>query len=78
MCYKYKNPHGQVFIWCEIANGKEHVSSYLRCFADMFEDYYDHYNYCPYCGKKLEIKSNKLELYQKVNYDTNIVKSECP
>lgn len=63
MCYKYKNPHGQVFIWCEIANGKEHVSSYLRCFADMFEDYYDHYNYCPYCGKKLEIKSNKLELY---------------
>ena len=56
MCYKYKNPHGQVFIWCEITNGKEHVSSYLRCFADMFEDYYDHYNYCPYCGKKLEIK----------------------
>ena len=61
MCYKYKNPHGQVFIWCEIANGKEHVSSYLRCFADMFEDYYDHYNYCPYCGKKLEIKINKTE-----------------
>ena len=78
MCYKYKNPHGQVFIWCEIANGKEHVSSYLRCFADMFEDYYDRYNYCPYCGKKLEIKSNKLKLYQKVNYGTNIVKSGCP
>ena len=19
-------------------------------------DYYDHYNYCPYCGKKLEVK----------------------
>ena len=78
MCYKYKNPHGQVFIWCEIANGKEHVSSYLRCFADMFEDYYDHYNYCPYCGKKLEIKSNELKLYQKVNYGTNIVKSGYP
>lgn len=56
MCSKYKNPRGQVFIWCEVANGKEHVSNYLRCFADMFEDYYDHYNYCPYCGKKLEIK----------------------
>lgn len=56
MCSKYKNPYGQVFIWCAVANGKEHVSDYLRCFADMFEDYYDNYNYCPYCGKKLEIE----------------------
>lgn len=56
MCWKYKNPHGTVFIWCEIANGKEHRSSYLNCFTDGIDDYYNHYNYCPYCGNKLEIK----------------------
>lgn len=56
MCSKYKNPYGTVFIWCEIANGKEHRSSYLNCFTDGIDDYYDHYNYCPYCGKKLEVK----------------------
>ena len=56
MCWKYKNPHGTVFIWCEIANGKEHRSSYLNCFTGGIDDYYDHYNYCPYCGKKLEVK----------------------
>ena len=54
MCYKYKNPYDNVFIWCEIANGEKHQSSYLRSFEDMLEDYYDNYNYCPYCGKKLE------------------------
>ena len=56
MCYKYKNPHGYVFIWCEVANGKEHRSSYLCGFRDMYENYYDNYNYCPYCGKELEVR----------------------
>lgn len=56
MCWKYKNPHGTVFIWCEIANGKEHRSSYLNCFTDGIDDYDSNYNYCPYCGKKLEVK----------------------
>ena len=53
MCYKYKNPHEYVFIWCDIANGKEHKSSYIMSFQDMIEGYYDNYNFCPYCGKKL-------------------------
>ena len=56
MCWKYKNPHGTVFIWCEIANEKEHRSSYLNCFTDEIDDYDSNYNYCPYCGKKLEVK----------------------
>lgn len=56
MCWKYINPHDTVFIWCETANGKEHKSNYLSCFTDMVDDYYDNYNYCPYCGNKLEIK----------------------
>lgn len=55
MCWKYKNPHGTVFIWCEIANGKEHKSSYLNCFTDGIDDYDSNYNYCHYCGKKLEV-----------------------
>ena len=59
MCWKYKNKHGMVFIYCDILNGKEHQSSYLRVFKDMIEGYYDNYNYCPYCGKKLEIKTFK-------------------
>ena len=41
MCSKYKNSHGTVFIWCEIANGKEHRSSYLNCFTDGIDDYYN-------------------------------------
>lgn len=56
MCWKYKNSHGYVFIYCDIANGKERRCSYLRGFTDLYDDYYSHYNYCPYCGKKLEIK----------------------
>lgn len=56
MCWKYKNPHRHVFIWCEIVNRKEHGSSYLRSFQDMYEDYYDNYRYCPYCGNELEVK----------------------
>lgn len=59
MCYIYKNPHGHVFLWCDIANGKEHKSHYLRSFQDMREDYYDNYNFCPYCGKKLEVKADE-------------------
>ena len=55
-CYKHKNPHGYVFIWCEVSNGIECNSTYLRSFQDILEDYYDNYNFCPYCGKKLEIK----------------------
>lgn len=47
MCYKYKNPHDCVFIWCNEANGKEYRSAYLRCFQDRSEDYYDNYIYCP-------------------------------
>ena len=56
MCSKYKNQHGTVFIWCKFANGKEYGSDYLRVFTDLSEDYYDHYNYCPYCGSKLAVK----------------------
>lgn len=57
MCWKYKNKHNMVFIYCDILNGKEHQSSYLRVFKDMIEGYYDNYNYCPYCGKKLDIRN---------------------
>lgn len=56
MCWKWKNPHGTVFVWCEIANGKENKGSYLDIFRDMIDKYNDHYNYCPYCGNKLDIK----------------------
>ncbi|MFR1944925.1 MAG: hypothetical protein ACLS20_06465 [Faecalimonas umbilicata] len=56
MCYKYKNKHGMVFIWCKTLNGKEHKCSYLDVFKDGIEGYYSNYNYCPYCGKKLEMK----------------------
>ena len=28
MCWKYKNPHRHVFIWCEIVNGKEKRKPY--------------------------------------------------
>lgn len=55
MCWKYKNPHDEAYIWCEIVNGEKHWSSYLRSFIDGIEDYYDNYDYCPYCGKKLEV-----------------------
>ena len=56
MCYKYRNPHGYVFIWCSNLNGTKRRSSYLHTFQDMTEDYYDNYNYCPYCGRKLEVR----------------------
>lgn len=56
MCWKYKNKHGTVFVWCDIANNRVGGASYLRSFSDMIDDYYSHYNYCPYCGKKLEVK----------------------
>lgn len=59
MCYIYKNPHGHVFLWCEVENGKQYGPSYLRSFQDMCEDYYDNYNFCPYCGKKLEVKADE-------------------
>lgn len=57
MCWKYINKHGTVFIWCDIANNRVGGASYLRSFRDMIDDYYNHYNYCPYCGKELEVKT---------------------
>ena len=57
MCWKYRNKHGYVFIWCDIANSKPYGASYLESFQDMIDNYYENYNYCPYCGKKLEIKT---------------------
>lgn len=54
-CFKYINPYGTVFIWCNVANSKPYGVSYLNSFQDGCEDYADNYNYCPYCGKKLEV-----------------------
>ncbi len=54
-CFKYINPYGTVFIWCNVANSKPYGASYLNSFQDGCEDYADNYNYCPYCGKKLEV-----------------------
>lgn len=54
-CFKYTNPHGTVFIWCNIANSKPYGASYLNSFQDGHGGYADNYNYCPYCGKKLEV-----------------------
>ena len=59
MCYKYINKYDTVFIWCEVANTARGSASYLRCFADLIEDYASHYNYCPYCGRKLEDKNRQ-------------------
>lgn len=50
-CFKYINPYGTVFIWCNVANSKPYGASYLNSFQDGCEDYADNYNYCPYCGK---------------------------
>lgn len=54
-CFKYINPYGTVFIWCNVANSKPYGASYLNSFQDGCEDYADNYNYCQYCGKKLEV-----------------------
>lgn len=54
-CFKYINPYGTVFIWCNVANSKPYGASYLNSFQDGCEDHADNYNYCPYCGKKLEV-----------------------
>lgn len=54
-CFKYINPYGTVFIWCNVANSRPYGASYLNSFQDGCEDYADNYNYCPYCGKKLEV-----------------------
>lgn len=59
MCYKYKNPKDTVFIWCEVTNTKPYSASYLNVFNDGEDDYYDNYNYCPYCGKRLEIQGEE-------------------
>lgn len=39
--YEYGKPHG--------------AASYLNSFQDGHGGYADNYNYCPYCGKKLEV-----------------------
>lgn len=59
MCWKYKNKHGMVFIYCNILNTKEWGPSYLTTFEDQVEGYYSNYNYCPYCSKKLEIRESQ-------------------
>ena len=61
MCWKYKNKHGMVFIYCDILNTKEYGPNYLTTFEDKVEGYYSNYNYCPYCGKKLEIRKSVVE-----------------
>ena len=58
MCWKYKNPVNTVFIKCDKLNNQPFQGSYLRVFNDGIDGYYDNYNYCPYCGTKLEIKEN--------------------
>ena len=62
MCCKYKNKNNYVFIYCDILNTKELGPNYLTTFEDKVEDYYSNYNYCPYCGKKLEIKKSVMEV----------------
>ena len=46
-CFKYINPYGTVFIWCNVANSNPYGASYLNSFQDGCEDYADNYNYCP-------------------------------
>lgn len=60
MCWKYRNPVGTVFIKCDKLNNSSTQSNYLRVFTDCIDDYYDNYNYCPYCGVKLEIKEKLM------------------
>ena len=57
MCWKYKNKNGYVFLKCDIANNKVGGASYLGGFMDGIDGYFDDYNYCHYCGKKLEVKN---------------------
>ena len=59
MCWKYKNPYNTVFIKCDIANNKSYGASYLRTFTDGIDDYYSNYEYCSYCGRKLEVLNIK-------------------
>lgn len=54
VCWKCTNSHGTVFIWCKEGNGRQNGSSYLRTFEDGVEDYESNYNFCPYCGAKLQ------------------------
>lgn len=61
MCWKYKNKHDHVFVWCDIANTRRYGASYLRSFSDGIEDYYSHYNYCPFCGKVLQIRGEESD-----------------
>lgn len=63
MCYKYRNPHDHVFIWCSDLNGTKRRSHYLHTFQDCIDGYYDNYNYCPYCGRKLEVRRCKTDTY---------------
>ena len=56
MCYKYKNKYDSVFIYCDEYNKNQRTARYLNVFRDTIDDYYDNYNYCSYCGAKLEEK----------------------
>ena len=46
---------------CDILNTKKWGPSYLTTFEDQVEGYYSNYNYCPYCGKKLDIRKSVME-----------------
>lgn len=59
-CWKYKNKHGYVFMWCKEFNGKENHASYLEGFEDEGDNCYYRYNYCPYCGSKLVEKNKEM------------------
>ena len=48
---------------------------YLRGFTDGIDGYFDDYNYCHYCGKKLEVKNFQLKfykIYDKIYYTKKI------
>ena len=55
MCWKYINPHKTVFVWCDVFNSKPFSPHYLPIGTDAD---YDCLHYCPYCGKKLEVRTN--------------------
>lgn len=41
MCWKYKNPHGTVFVKCDVYNTQPWTPSYLHIFTDRHEGYYE-------------------------------------
>ena len=59
MCWKYMNPHGTVFIKCDVYNTQPWTPSYLHIFTNNRDGHYERENYCSYCGKKLEITDSQ-------------------